>query len=101
MEVKTLKRKWARVWWQFMAGVLLFGILGCGVSGGGSRLLCMALLAACGVGMIVCTLKLSCPYCGKGCPRPPRYAPSGRTQYCSQCGKPFVYDDEEEREKQS
>ena len=52
-------------------------------------------LAACAAGMIVSIVKLRCPYCGKGAPRAPAFSPSsGKVQYCSGCGRPFVYDDE-------
>ena len=101
MKVKTLKRR--RVWWQFLAGLLLFWILGYGAFDDRSKLLCVMLLAACGAGGVICTLKLSGSYGGKGCPTLPRCASSGRTQYGSHCRKAFVYDDEvqEGREKLS
>lgn len=94
MEIKTLKRKWARAYWIFLWGILLLGFLGATLPGG-VKLLAFAALMLCGAGMILSILKLRCPYCGKGAPRAPAFSPgSGKTQYCSGCGKPFVYDDE-------
>ena len=96
MKVKTVKRKWARAYWLFPWGILLFWVLGV-VLPEGAKPLGLAMLAACGVGMILSILKLRCPYCGKGVPRPPAFSPSsGKVSYCSGCGRPFVYNDEAE-----
>lgn len=91
MKIKTVGRKWARAWWIFLWGMLLSWFLG---MPDGAKPLCLVVLLACGAGLIVSVLKLRCPYCGKGSPRGPAFWPSGKTQYCSSCGKPFVYDDE-------
>ena len=94
MQVKTVKRKWARAYWIFLWGIILFGFLGTTLPDG-IRPLGLAALALSGAGMILSILKLRCPYCGKGSPRAPSFsAGSGKTQCCSGCGKPFVYDDE-------
>lgn len=94
MEVKTLKRKWARSYWLFLWGILLSWFLGMALPEG-VKPLGLAALVLCAAGMIVSILKLRCPYCGKGAPRAPAFSPSaGKVQYCSGCGRPFVYDDE-------
>ncbi len=94
MKVKTLKRKWARAYWLFLWGILLSGFLGAALPEG-ARPLGLAALVLCAAGMIFGIWKLRCPYCGKSAPRAPAFSPSsGKTQYCSSCGRPFVYDDE-------
>ena len=93
MEVKTIKRKWAQAYWLFVAGVFLSLLVGILLPKGDKRF-CVVPLVLCTAGIVVCILKLRCPYCGKGVPQHPNVSSSLEPEYCSGCGKPFVYDDE-------
>lgn len=94
MEVKTLKRKWARTYWVFLWGFFLSWFFGV-ILPNGAKPLCVVTLTVSAAGIIFSILKLRCPYCGKDAPRAPAFSPSsGKVRYCSGCGRPFVYDDE-------
>lgn len=92
---KTLSRKWARAWWVCLFGFFLSWVLGHIAPNWPTAALCLAGLALCMAGWVYCRLKLRCPYCGRGTPTTPAFWPSEK-RYCPVCGKPFVYDDEDE-----
>lgn len=97
-----LKRKWARAVTILMvisiafavlpvlmydvldADSLVWGILG--VIGATVGLIAL---------FVVRVVFFRCPYCGKGLARPYWKAGEGHEQFCSKCGRPFIYDDEE------
>lgn len=88
-EIKTLKRKWARIYWVCTVGLLLSVAL--------ILLLRRSVLAwlAAGAflaGETVSQEKLRCPYCGRSLSSIPRVSKSGGQ--CRYCYKDIVYDDE-------
>ena len=42
---------------------------------------------------------LLCPHCGRGVARPYWKASESHEQFCAKCGKPFVFDDDSDQNK--
>ena len=89
MKEKRLPRRWARLCWllrAFAAGILAFGLLLRVIP---AMMVGCVLLFAC---MVVWTIFLRCPHCGKDLAIPQWN--SDRRFYCKRCGKPFLFDDD-------
>ncbi|WP_295580946.1 hypothetical protein [uncultured Oscillibacter sp.] len=100
--MKRLERKWARRCTVLAGVTVLCALLPWGAGLVGLTSPVFVLLGVSGtvlglLALLVARLRhLGCPNCGKGVARP-QWRP-GRRYYCPCCGKPFVYDDEEEIE---
>ena len=100
--MKTLQRKHARVLivlvFASIAGfgflpVIMYDVIRAespvwGIIGGSGAAL--GILAS----LVVKSICLRCPYCGKGVARPYWNAGEGHEQFCVKCGAALIYDDE-------
>ena len=106
MVMKTLKRKWARAVTILMVISIAFAalpVLMYDVLDTGSPVWGILGVTGATVGLIarlvVRCVFLKCPCCGKGLARPYWRASESHQQFCTKCGKPFVFDDDPDENK--
>nr|WP_325213427.1 hypothetical protein [uncultured Oscillibacter sp.] len=99
MEVKTLKRKWARlcvVLLGLTVGFIALPVVMCELLEADlavwGRLGLIGALGGIAAVTAVRYYCLRCPNCGRGMAAP--QWKTGERRYCPCCGEPFVYDDE-------